>query len=82
MIMIPASLTIIAIVVFGILILEGVPLSKAFLICFGSFCFCSALFIGLNGCTAAYKPNVNVEHADIQHQSGNSAQIKGEYNAK
>lgn len=32
------------------------------------------------GCNTAYKPNVNIDHADIQHQSGNHAEIKGEYN--
>lgn len=81
--MIPfVSLTIIFAFVFCILILEGVPLMKALTICFSSFVFCSALFVFLNGCTASYKPNVNVEHADIQHQSGNSATLKGEYNAK
>lgn len=34
------------------------------------------------GCSMAYKPDVNIENADIQHQSGNTTSLKGEYNAK
>lgn len=34
------------------------------------------------GCNIAYKPDVDIEHAKIQSQSGNTSQIKGEYNAK
>lgn len=34
------------------------------------------------GCNLAYKPDVNVENATIEHQSGNTTQLKGEYNAR
>ena len=39
-----------------------------------------AVFGFVIGCNAAYKPNVNIDHADIKHQSGNQTEIKGEYN--
>lgn len=34
------------------------------------------------GCNVAYKPDVDIEHAKIQSQSGNTSTLKGEYNAK
>ena len=34
------------------------------------------------GCNIAYKPDVDIEHAKIQSQSGNTSTLKGEYNAK
>lgn len=36
----------------------------------------------LTGCNLAYRPDVDIQHADIQHQSGNTTKLKGEYNAK
>lgn len=46
------------------------------------FISCIVLVCTFSGCNTAYKPNVNIENAEIQHQSGNSAHLKGEYNAK
>ena len=34
------------------------------------------------GCNVAYKPDVDIEHAKIQSQSGNTSTLKGEYNAR
>lgn len=48
--------------------------------------FCSlivAWILGITvGCNFAYKPDVDIEHAKINSQSGNTSSIKGEYNAK
>lgn len=30
------------------------------------------------GCNIAYKPDVDIENAEIKHQSGNKSEIKGE----
>lgn len=72
-----SCVTVCTIVVVAALVYEGFPLKQIVAVLF------SVSLIGfIVGCNTAYKPNINVEHADIQHQSGNSAQIKGEYNAK
>ena len=43
----------------------------------------SAVILGfMVGCNIAYKPDVDIEHAKIQSQSGNTSTLKGEYNAK
>lgn len=50
------------------------------------FVFLSLVFSALTGlvvgCNMAYKPDVNIENADIKHQSGNTTELKGEYHAK
>lgn len=46
------------------------------------FVLLAACIFGMAGCNIAYKPDVDIEHAKIQSQSGNTSTLKGEYHAK